>query len=220
MCGQEGQLTKLNYMDIKKMLDRQQALNNKGVLTDGEVKSLVKDWHNKRSEKELNQESVEMEMRAMEKKLTKYNVERLGDMPLERKDGTMRVLVSQMGGCASMETREIKIATTEQLIRKYDINSYAFMELNFNWMKVNSSANLASWFHEEEWELRSVTAHNTTKFDDTFGKHQLGGTRMLCRHEFVQYARKPFVDPRGLGRWCSWPFYCNPAHMTRLMVAY
>jgi hypothetical protein len=38
-------------MDIKKMLDRQQALNNKGVLTDRENKSLVQDWHNKRSEK-------------------------------------------------------------------------------------------------------------------------------------------------------------------------
>jgi hypothetical protein len=62
-------------MDIKKMLDGQQALNNKGVLTDGEIKSLVQDWHNKRSEKQLNQESVKMGMRAMEKKLKKYNVE-------------------------------------------------------------------------------------------------------------------------------------------------
>ncbi len=31
-----------------------------------------------------------------------------------------------------METREIKIAATEQLIRKYNINVCAFMELNFN----------------------------------------------------------------------------------------
>ncbi len=115
----------------------------------------------------------------MEKKVTKYNVEQLGDIPLEREDGTMRVLVSQMGGCASMEACKIKIATTEHLIRKYDINFYAFIELNFNWMKVNLSANLASWFHEEEQELHSVTAHNTTEFDDTFGKHQLGGTEML-----------------------------------------
>jgi hypothetical protein len=80
---------------------------------------------------------------------------------LEREDGTMRVLVSQMGGCASMETCKIKIATTEQLIRKYDVNLCTFMELNFNWMKVHSSANLASWFNEEERELRPVTAHNT-----------------------------------------------------------
>ncbi len=181
---------------------------------------MVRDWHDKRSEKELNQESVEIEMSAMEKKLIKYNMERLGNIPLEREDGTMRVLVSQIGGCASMETCKIKIATTEQLTRKYDINLCTFMELNFNWTKVNSSANLASWFHEEEQELRSVTAHNTTEFNDTFGKHQPGGTGMLCQHKFIQYAWKPSVDPRGLGRWCSWPFYCNPDHVTRLIVAY
>ncbi len=138
---------------------------------------------------------------------------------MEREDSTMRVLVSQMGGCASMETRKIKIATTE-LIHKYDINLCTFMELNFNWTKVNSSANLASWFHEEERELHSVTAHNTMEFDNTFGKHQLGGTGILCRHKFIQYARKPSVDPRGLGRWFFWPFYCNPDHVTRLIVAY
>ncbi len=156
----------------------------------------------------------------MEKKLTIYNVEQLGGMPTEREDGTIRVLVSQMGGCASMETGEIKIAATEQLVQTYDINFCTFMELNFNWLKVNSSANLALWFQEEEHELRSVTAHNTTEFDEAFGKHQPRGTGMVCRHEFAQYARKPSVDPRGLGRWCSWPFYCNSIHVTRIVVAY
>jgi hypothetical protein len=119
-----------------------------------------------------------------------------------------------------METCKIKISSTEQLICKYDINFCTFMELNFKWTKVNSSDNLASWFHEEEWEMPSVTAHNIMEFDGTFGKHQLGGTGMLCRHKFVQYARKPSVNPRGLGRWCSWPFYRNPTHVTRLVVAY
>ncbi len=75
MCRQGGKLTKLNYIDIKKMLDRQQALNKKGTLTDREIKSLVKDWHDRRSEGELNHVSVKMEMKAMEKKLIKYNVE-------------------------------------------------------------------------------------------------------------------------------------------------
>ena len=43
---------------------------------------------------------------------------------------------------------------------------------------------------------------------------------MLCRHEFLQYGRKPSADFRGLGRWCSWPFFCNPTHVTRIVVAY
>ena len=121
----------------------------------------------------------------------------------------MRILVSQMGGCASVESREIKISATKDLIRRYDINLCAFMELNFNWTKVNSSANLVSWFHEEERELRSVTAQSPTEYDKIFGKHQPGGTGLVCRHKFAQYARKSVVDPRGFGWWCSWPFSCN-----------
>ena len=107
----------MNYMDIKNILDRQQALRKKGTLTDGEIKSLVKEWHDTRTEDELNQQTVEMEMSAMEKKLRKYNVERLGELPVEREDGTMRILVSQMGGCVSKVAREIKMAATEKLTR-------------------------------------------------------------------------------------------------------
>ncbi len=47
-------------------------------------------------------------MKAMAKKLNKYNEEQLGKLPIKKEDGTMRVLVNQMGGYASMETRAIK----------------------------------------------------------------------------------------------------------------
>ena len=43
---------------------------------------------------------------------------------------------------------------------------------------------------------------------------------MVCQHEFLQYATKPSADFRGLGRWCSWPFFCNSTHVTRMVVAY
>ncbi len=43
---------------------------------------------------------------------------------------------------------------------------------------------------------------------------------MMYHNKCLQYARKALVDPRGLGRWCSWPFYCNPTHTIRLVVAY
>jgi hypothetical protein len=94
------------------------------------------------------------------------------------------------------------------------------MELNFNWTKVNSSVNVASWFNKEEREMRCFIAHNTQEFDEKFGRHQPRGTGMVCRHEFLQYARKPSADFRGLNRWCSWPFFCNPTHVTRIVVAY
>jgi hypothetical protein len=124
------------------------------------------------------------------------------------------------GVWASMETRQLKIAATEWLICKYNINVCAFMKLNFNWSKVNSLANLASWFQEKEREIRSITAHNKTELDNVFGKHQPGGTELVCRHKFLQYAKTPLIDLTGLGRWCSWPFSCSPKQVTRIVVAY
>ena len=55
-------------------------------------------------------------MKTMEDKLEKYNVDQLGEIPIEREDGTMRIMVCQMGGCAGKEVREIKMSTTEKLI--------------------------------------------------------------------------------------------------------
>ena len=122
-------------------------------MTDDKIKTLVKELHDHRAEKELYQETVEREIRAMEKLVAKYNVEQLGIIPLEREDGAMRILVCQMGGMTSSEARAIKIAATKRLIKKYNINVILFMEINFNWSKENSSAHLSSWFQEDR-EIR------------------------------------------------------------------
>jgi hypothetical protein len=45
----------------------------------------------------------------MQKKIKRYNIAQLGDILMEREDGTMRILVCQMGGCASIEMRGIKM---------------------------------------------------------------------------------------------------------------
>jgi hypothetical protein len=108
-------------------------------------------------------------MSALQWKIQKYNLKQLGDVPTVKEDGPMRILVSQMGGCASAEIREIKIVATERLIQKYDINLRLFMELNFNWSKVNSSANLASWFTNKEREMRCLMTHNIAEMDALFG---------------------------------------------------
>jgi hypothetical protein len=122
-----------------------------------------------------------------------------------------------MGGCSGKEVRELKIASTERLITKYEINLSAFMELNYNWAMMDSLANLASWFHQEERELRLAAANNCHKMQT---RRQPRGTGMVCRHEFLQYARKPSNNFQGLGRWCLWLFYCNPTHTTRIVVAF
>jgi hypothetical protein len=166
----------LNYIEVKQLIERRQLNNKEGKLTDGEIKLLVKDWHDQRAEEELNQTTVEMEMKAMEKTLALFNVEQLGDIPIRQEDRMMRILVCQMGGMASKEVREFKKAATKRLIKKYNINVCLCMELNFNWSKINPLANLASWLHEER-EVRSITAQipqNQTSCSHDTNQEELG----------------------------------------------
>ncbi len=65
------------------MLERQQALINKGALTDGEIKSLVKDWHNRRTEEVLNQESVKIELNKIQRGATGGHTIGKGGWPIE-----------------------------------------------------------------------------------------------------------------------------------------
>jgi len=119
----------MNYIEIKKLIERRTLANKKGKLTDEEIKSLVKEWHDHRAEGELNQDTVEREIRAMEKTVAKYNVEQLGSIPIEREDGAMRILVCQMGGMASPEARAIKVAATQRLIKNITSMLYYLWKL-------------------------------------------------------------------------------------------
>jgi hypothetical protein len=49
----KGKLTKLNYMEIKLLLDRRVAKNKKGSLTDREIQLLVRDWNDRHLEGDL-----------------------------------------------------------------------------------------------------------------------------------------------------------------------
>ena len=172
-------------MDIRKLIDKRSVQLKKGLLTEAEIKKLVTEWRDERSEEDLAQATIDREVKTMEEKLSKYNVSQLGDVPIKREDGSFRILVCQMGGCSGKEVREFKIAATERLIDKYEVNLSAFMELNYNWATVASSANLASWFCNEEREVRSATAHN---IHETTTRHQPGGTGMACRYEFLHFS--------------------------------
>jgi hypothetical protein len=71
-------------------------------------------------------------MEAMKCAVQEINVPLLEGIPVDRGSGHMRVLVCQMGGCASPKLREFKIAAVEKLMKKYDINLCVFMEINYN----------------------------------------------------------------------------------------
>ncbi len=117
-------------MDIRKIMDRCAVQQKKGLLSDAEIHKLVMERKDVRGEVELNQATIDREVKTMEAKLNKYNVQALGEIPTQRNDGAFRILVCQMGGCSGNEVRELKIASTERLITKHEINLSVFMELN------------------------------------------------------------------------------------------
>ena len=67
-------------------------------------------------------------------------------------------------------------------------------------------------------KIRNGTQHYQNK--QQLLKTSARRNRNIMLHEFLQYARRPLIDERGLGRWCSWVFYSNPSHVTRIVVAY
>ena len=91
------------------------------------------EWKDVQGEAELDQTTIDREVKTMEAKLNKYNVTALGKMPAQCDTGAFGILVCQMGGCSGKEVRELKITSTERLIAKYEINLSVFMELNYNW---------------------------------------------------------------------------------------
>jgi hypothetical protein len=60
MYGSKGKLAKLNYLEIKLLLDRRMVKNKRGSLSERENQTLVKDWHNRRLEGDLQQGTIEI----------------------------------------------------------------------------------------------------------------------------------------------------------------
>ncbi len=77
MYASRGNLAKLDYLDIKQLLDRKAIENKRGTLTNREIQLLVKEIHDCQTEGELQQGIAETEMRAMKKKIQRYSVEQI-----------------------------------------------------------------------------------------------------------------------------------------------
>jgi hypothetical protein len=122
MSTSRGKFAKLNYTEIKQLLDRNVIQNKRCTLTNRKINHLVQEIHNRQREGKLQQSTVETEIRAMQRMIQCYDIKQLGEIPIEREEGSMRIPVCQMGVCTSVKTREIKIASMERLICKYDIN--------------------------------------------------------------------------------------------------
>jgi hypothetical protein len=80
-------------MDIRKIMDRRAVQQKKGLLSDAEIQKLVMEWQDVQWEAELDQATIDREVKSMKAKLNKYNVATLGEIPTQRNNGAFRILV-------------------------------------------------------------------------------------------------------------------------------
>jgi hypothetical protein len=75
--------SQLNYMDIRRIMDKRSVQQKKGLLTDAEIQKLVTEWQDEHGEADLNQATINREVKTIEEKLNKYNVPMLGEAPTQ-----------------------------------------------------------------------------------------------------------------------------------------
>ncbi len=74
-------------------MDRRAVQQKKGLLSDAEIQKLVMEWQDVQWEAELDQATIDREVKSMKAKLNKYNVATLGEIPTQRNNGAFRILV-------------------------------------------------------------------------------------------------------------------------------
>ena len=55
-------------MDVRKILDKRSVQQKKGLLTDAEIQKLVTEWQDERGEEDLDQATIDREVKTMEEK--------------------------------------------------------------------------------------------------------------------------------------------------------
>ena len=68
-------------MDIRKIMDKWLVQQKKGLLTEAEIQKLATEWQDECGKEDLDQATIDREVKTMEEKLNKYNVPTLGEVP-------------------------------------------------------------------------------------------------------------------------------------------
>ena len=99
----------MSYEEIREHMSRKLKNGKRRTLTEVEVKAVVDQWTDNRSEEELDQEVVKKEIQKLEKKLARYNVPPVGSITEDKGEGTCRILYSQLNNASTRAVREIKM---------------------------------------------------------------------------------------------------------------
>ena len=208
----------MSYDEIREHMSRKLKNGKRRTLTEVEVKAVVDQWMDNRSEEELDQQVVKHEIQKLEKKLARYNVPPVGGINENKGEGKCRILYSQLNNASTRAVREVKMDKIHNMNDKFQIDVNLFAEVGVNWT-TGADNSFASWYSQDLEKAKCVAACNEYDKART-SRHQPGGTSIAVRGAMTQYATSKSKDPRGLGRYCSYVFWANPQHKCRIVAAY
>ena len=141
--GKNYQIPRMSYEEIREHMSKKLNNGKRRTLTEVEVRAVVDQWMDNRSEEELNQEVVKKEIQKLEKKLARYNVPPVGSINEDKGEGTCRILYSQLNNASTRAVREIKMDKVCNTNDKFHIDINLFAEVGVNW-KVGANNNFAN----------------------------------------------------------------------------
>ena len=87
-------LPRMAYNDIQRIMQKRELQQKKGLLTDREVEVIVQKWKDDREMEELDPDTVAKEVKRLEEsKFKRYNVPMIGNVPDEKPEVCVCVLI-------------------------------------------------------------------------------------------------------------------------------
>ncbi len=118
-------------------------------------------------------------------------------MSQQRPEGIFRIFGGQLNSTLSSKVRTCKTGDMIRLIKEWEIQGGAILEVGINWGTYPSSANLALWFREDIQDMCMHMAHNK---HEEVAHHQPGGTATFACMELVRCHKQKGDDFRSLGQ--------------------
>ena len=145
-------------------------MEKRRMLTEVEVKAVVDQWVDNRSEEELDQQVVKKEIQKLEKKLARYNVSPVGHTNEDKGEGTCRILYSQLNNASTRVARDIKMDKIHSMNEKYQVAS----EKPFKGLTIREVLEYFSFSRRREYKNGLYTLKQRIEFKGT--KRGITGT--------------------------------------------
>ncbi len=188
-------------------------------LNDDQLQSHLLDWTELQNAAQRHAAHISDASTEAARMAEKAIVPRFGSLDGQKQQGRWRFLYVQANGLADPLRRRQKLGKMMKLAQDYDVDGIAICEVGVNWKGHSRRHRLGDWVNPlSPREIRASSSFNTS--GPTSSLAQQGGTALIMLHGLLQYTQSTANDFRNLGRWASWILSSNPAHRTRVVVAY